>query len=307
MNFFQYQKDQDNIVTLLMDDPGKPVNVMNDEFAAGLEECVNQLEADIENVSGIIIASGKSTFFAGGNLDEILAVTPENCHKYLNKVLGIKKSMRRLETMGKPVVCAINGAALGGGYEICLATHRRIAIDSPKVVVGMPEATLGLLPGGGGVVRSVYMLGLERALPLLLNGSKVSAKDALEMGLVDQLVNDAAELISQAKVWIKENTEAAQPWDKAGYEIPAGGYNSPAIQRFISQQITNLKSTKSGLCPAPQAILGAAVECMQVDFDSANIVESRYLTYLTQTPEAKELITDFFQKTKARAEKKDAS
>lgn len=298
MSYIQYDKDQDNLVTLTLDDPDMPVNVMNGAFIDGLDEAVERLEQEAGDISGVIITSGKDTFFAGGDLEEIIAVTPENCEAYFNKVMRIKKAMRRLECLGKPVVSAINGVALGGGYEICLATHHRIALNSRKVLVGLPEVTLGLLPGGGGVIRLVRLLGLQKALPFLTEGTKLSAQDALQSGVVDALAETKEDMLAQAKAWIAANPEAVQPWDAVDFTFPGGSTNNPDIQAFVGAATAKLQASKRDLYPAPKAILCAAVESMQVDFDTANLLEARYLTELAQSSVAKNMITTFFQMNK---------
>lgn len=301
MSYARYEKDSNNILTVILDDPNNPVNVMNDDFTAALITLADHVEANKEIIAGVILTSAKDTFFAGGDLEEILAARPEHAEVYYNKVLTIKAALRRLETSGKPLVAAINGAALGGGYEICLATHHRIALATNKVVVGLPEVTLGLLPGGGGVVRLVRMLGLQQAWPLLSEGAALSADKAREAGLIDQLAADKDEMMAQARQWILGNPVVAQPWDSEGYQIPGGAVTDKHIEDFIVLTTAKLQAKKRNLYPAPQAILSAAVEGMQVDFEAANRIESRYLTYLAATPVAKNMITTFFQLNKLKA------
>lgn len=295
MSYATYSKDKDGIVTITFDNPDSKVNVMNKRFIAALGEALDQLDAEIDDVKGVIVASGKDTFFAGGDLDEISDVTKDTVDDYFADVMQVKSLMRRFEKLGRPVVAAINGVALGGGYEICLACHHRIALDGPKVAVGLPEVTLGLLPGGGGVVRLVRLLGLKKALPLLLEGTRVAARDAAEMGLVDELVADKDELVAKAKEWISSNSDAEQPWDVKGFQFPGGGMDTAAMKQFAAYSAAGLKAKTRGLYPAPEAILSAAVEGMQVDIDSADRIESRYLAYLSTTQVAKNMITTFYQ------------
>jgi len=295
MSYANYSKDNDGIVTVTFDNPDSRVNVMNTTFIDALGEALDQIDAEIDDVKGVIVASGKDTFFAGGDLDQIVAVTKDTVDEYFGEIMRVKSMMRRIEKLGRPVVAAINGAALGGGYEICQACHHRVALDSPKVVVGLPEVTLGLLPGGGGVVRLVRMLGLKKALPLLLEGTRVAARDAAEMGLVDELAVDRDELINKAKQWIRGNPDAVRPWDASGFQIPGGGMDSPEMKQFVTYSAAGLKAKTRGLYPAPEAILSAAVEGMRVDIDSADRIESRYLAYLSTTQVAKNMITTFYQ------------
>ena len=153
MSGFQYEKNADNIVIVTMDMEGQPVNTMNDVYPELMDEALNKIKADIDNIAGIIFASAKKTFFAGGDLKGMLKLTKEDLPDFYELNMRIKRQFRELETLGKPVVAAINGAALGGGYELTLACHHRIALNKRSTKIGLPEVTLGLLPGGGGVVR----------------------------------------------------------------------------------------------------------------------------------------------------------
>jgi 3-hydroxyacyl-CoA dehydrogenase/enoyl-CoA hydratase/3-hydroxybutyryl-CoA epimerase len=299
MSGFRYEKDSDKIVTITMDMPGQPVNTMSDAFHIYLKETMETLEQD--DIAGVILTSGKETFFAGGDLNGILAYTPALKEERFERSMTMKARLRRLETLGVPVVAAINGAALGGGYEICQCTHHRIAMKNPKSLIGLPEVTLGLLPGGGGVTRLPRMLGLEKALPLLLEGTKLAPEKALEAGLVDDLAEDREELLAKAKAWIKANPEAQQPWDVKGYKIPGGDPSQPKIRSLISMAPSALRKKTRGLYPAPEAILAAAVECAQVDLETALRIESRYFLDIIATPVAKNLITNFFQTNKIKS------
>lgn len=295
MSYAKYDRDADGIVTLTFDNPDSKVNVLSSRFIDALEQALNHVDADLDHVRGLILRSGKDTFFAGGDLNEILAVTKESVGAYFSEVMRAKRVMRRIEKLGRPVVAVINGAALGGGYELCLACHHRVALDSTKVQIGLPEVTLGLLPGGGGVVRLVRLLGLKQALPLLIDGTKVSARQALALGMIDDTGNDAAELIAKARSWILDNAAAVQPWDANGYRFPGGGMDSAELKSYVATTCAALKARFRGLYPATEAIISAAVEGMQVDVESADRIESRYLAYLATTSVAKNMITTFYQ------------
>ena len=209
----------------------------------------------------------------------------------------VKAGLRRLETFPKPVVAAINGAALGGGYEITLACNHRILVDDPKVEVGLPEASLGLLPGGGGVTRVVRLLGIQDGLMnVLLQGTRFRPADALKNKLVDELVPTREELVPAAKAWIKANPESVQnPWDAPGYKMPGGTPKTPALAAFLPAFPALLrKQLKGADYPAQRAILSAAVEGAQVDFDTASRIESRYLTNLIVNQGSKNMIQAFF-------------
>jgi len=164
----RYERGDDGVVVLVLDDPNQSANTMNADYAASIRATVDRLEAERDSIAGVVITSAKKTFFAGGDLHDLKKVTPQNAAEFAGFVREGKAVLRRLETLGKPVVAAINGAALGGGFEIALACHHRIVVDDPKAVVGFPEVQLGLLPGAGGVVRSVRMLGIVDALTQLL-------------------------------------------------------------------------------------------------------------------------------------------
>jgi 3-hydroxyacyl-CoA dehydrogenase/enoyl-CoA hydratase/3-hydroxybutyryl-CoA epimerase len=198
MSVFQYQKDADGIVTVTMDMTG-PVNSMSAEFNSVMKETVKKLEKE-EGLTGVVFASAKKTFFAGGDLNSLLATTPEQTQDFFNNIEDMKADFRRLEKLPVPVVSAINGAALGGGFEICLMTNYRIAYNHKSVQLGLPEVGLGLLPGGGGVVRMVNLLGLQNALPFLLEGKKVTPEKALKAGMIHETVDSLDALIPRARL-----------------------------------------------------------------------------------------------------------
>ncbi len=294
----RWDKDADGVVVLTMDDPNQSANTMNEAYGRSMAATVERLEAEKDEITGVILTSAKSTFFAGGDLNDLLAATPEDAPRMAEGVREIKAQLRRLETLGKPVVAAINGAALGGGLEIALAAHHRIAVGDPaaKVQLGFPEVQLGLLPGGGGVVRSVRMFGIVDALmKLLLEGKRYQPAKALEMGLIDKVVDAKDDLIPAAKAWIEANPEAAQPWDSKGYKLPGGAPSNPKLAANLPAFPANLrKQLKGANYPAPHHIMAAAVEGAQVDFDSAIEIEGRYFTDLAVGQVAKNMIQAFF-------------
>jgi len=296
----KYERGNDGIVVLTLDDPTASANTMNDLYQASMKAAVDRLYADKDDVVGVVITSAKKTFFAGGNLKNMLAATPDDADQVFALAEGIKADLRRLELLGKPVVAAINGAALGGGLEITLACHHRIVVDDAKIDLGLPEVTLGLLPGGGGVTRVVRMLGIQSALmDVLLQGPRFKPAQAKEKGLVDELVASREDLVPAARAWIeanKDNEEAAtNPWDRKGYKIPGGTPSTPSLAAFLPAFPAMLrKQTKGALYPAPRAIMAAAIEGAQVDFDTASTIESRYLTSLVVGQNAKNMIQAFF-------------
>jgi 3-hydroxyacyl-CoA dehydrogenase/enoyl-CoA hydratase/3-hydroxybutyryl-CoA epimerase len=296
----RYEQDSEGIVTLTLDDPTSSANTMNELYAASMATAVARLEADRETVTGVVVTSAKKTFFAGGDLKAMVQAGPDDAPAIFAMVEGVKAQLRRLETLGKPVVAAINGAALGGGLEIALACHHRIAFDDPKTELGLPEVTLGLLPGGGGVTRVVRMLGLATGLmDVLLTGTRFKPAQAKEKGLVDELVASRDDLIPAAKAWILEHRgdeeAATQPWDRPGYRMPGGTPSTPKLAAVLPAFPANLrKQTKGADYPAPRAILSAAVEGAAVDVDTASRIESRYLTSLIVGQNSKNMIQAFF-------------
>ncbi|USU02348.1 3-hydroxyacyl-CoA dehydrogenase NAD-binding domain-containing protein [Pseudomonas siliginis] len=290
----RYEKGQDAIVVLTMDMPGQSANTMNAVYREAMAACVARLSAEKDSIAGVIITSAKKTFFAGGDLNELIKVGKPEAKVFYDMVLTLKAQLRSLETLGKPVVAAINGAALGGGWEICLACHHRIAVDDASVQLGLPEVTLGLLPGGGGVVRMVRMLGIEKALPYLLEGKKVRPQQALRAGLIDELAANRDELLAKARAWILANPTAVQRWDVKGYQIPGGTPSSPKVAQMLAIAPSILRAKTQGTLPAPEKILCAAVEGAQVDFDTAHLIETRYFTELTTGQISKNLIGTFW-------------
>ncbi|MQA26159.1 MAG: 3-hydroxyacyl-CoA dehydrogenase [Micromonosporaceae bacterium] len=295
-NMFGWEQGADGVVVLTMDDPDQSANTMNERFASSFAAIVDRLEAEKDDIAGVVITSAKKTFFAGGDLNLMIKAERKDAPKIAEFVDGVKATMRRLETLGKPVVAAVNGSALGGGLEIALACHRRIALDARGIEIGTPEATLGLLPGAGGVTRTVRMLGIADALlKVLLQGQRHKPAQALEVGLVDELVAAADELIGKAKAWIAANPEAAQPWDRPGHKIPGGTPSNPKFAANLPAFPANLrKQTKGANFPAQRDILAAAVEGSQVDFDTASKIETRYLVDLVTGRVAKNMIKAFF-------------
>ncbi|MFT4009446.1 MAG: 3-hydroxyacyl-CoA dehydrogenase NAD-binding domain-containing protein [Nocardioidaceae bacterium] len=295
----RYERDADNIVHLVLDDPDASANTMNEAYVEGMRAALDRLTQDVAagTVPGVIIRSAKKTFFAGGNLNNLLAIGPDQAGDVIDQTAELKAMLRTTETLGVPVVSAINGAAMGGGYEICLATHHRILAETAEV--GLPEVTLGLLPGGGGVVRVVRLLGLLTGVAdVLTTGTRFRGQKALDKGLVHEVV-PGDQLLGRARAWILENKDnpdaAVQPWDKPGYKIPGGSPSSPSIAAFLPAVPANLRKQSKGVpYPAPRAILAAAVEGAQVDFASAEKIEGRYFASLVTGRVSKAMIQAFF-------------
>ncbi|AXK32571.1 3-hydroxyacyl-CoA dehydrogenase [Streptomyces armeniacus] len=292
----RWEQDESGVVTLVLDDPAQSANTMNEAFQTSLTEVADRLEAERDSVRGVIVTSAKKTFFAGGDLRELIRARPEDADRVYATGMRVKRDLRRIETLGKPVVAAMNGAALGGGLEIALACHHRVALDAPGSKIGCPEATLGLLPGGGGVVRTVRLLGIADALlKVLLQGQQYRPAQAKEHGLVHEVVQTEDELLAAARAFVDAHPESAQPWDVKGHKIPGG---TPAHPKFAA----NLPAFPAGLSkqtggapyPAQRNILAAAVEGSQVDFETAQAIEARYFTELVTGQISKNMIQAFF-------------
>jgi len=296
----RWEQDDDGIVLLTLDDPNQSANTMNAAYVESMGATLDRLEAEKDQIAGVVITSAKKTFFAGGDLNDLKRVTRENAAECAAGIREVKRQLRRLETLGVPVAAAINGAALGGGLEITLATHHRVMLDDPKAKLGFPEVKLGLLPGAGGVVRTVRMFGIVDALmQLLMQGQEVRAPKAKEMGLVDEVVGSREELIPAAKAWIAAqagNEEpVVQPWDVKGYKIPGGAPSNPKLAQNLPAFPANLrKQLKGANYPAPHHIMAAAVEGAQVDFDTAIEIEGRYFVDLAAGQVSKNMIQAFF-------------
>ncbi|WP_455580421.1 3-hydroxyacyl-CoA dehydrogenase NAD-binding domain-containing protein [Dietzia maris] len=294
-NMFRWEQDGDGIVTLTMDDPDHGANTMNARFIDDFSATVDRIEAEKESIKGVVLTSAKKSFFGGGDLKSMIKAGPDQADELFERSMSIKGRMRALETCGVPVVAALNGAALGGGLELALACHHRVMADARGAKVGLPEVTLGLLPGGGGIVRTVRMFGLAQAVPnILMSGRSFAPDKALKAGLVDEVV-EPEKLLDAAKAWIKTDPEASQPWDRKGWTLPGGTISDPALAGVLPSFPANMrKQTKGAPSPAPRAIMAAAVEGSQVDFATAEKIEARYFVSLVTGPIAKNMIQAFF-------------
>ena len=299
MSYIRLEKDADGIVDLIFDQEGKTVNVMGEEYAEAMPKALDELEAMGDELKGLYIRSGKpGQFFAGGDITMMLEMdlnpSQEEREEMYQGLLDAKEPLARIERLGVPVAVGINGPALGGGYEIALACHHRVALDSPKVKVGLPESMLGLLPGAGGIVRMVRMLGMQEALTLISQGKQLVAAKALEKGLIHELAADEDEMAAKAKAWIKANPEAKQPWEAPGYSIPGGGPEDPATQGLTYFGPVNVMNQTKGNMTAPQVIIAAVIDTARVDYDTAHKIESRYFQRLLLDQVSRNMMTTFF-------------
>ncbi|MDN5557166.1 MAG: 3-hydroxyacyl-CoA dehydrogenase NAD-binding domain-containing protein [Acinetobacter sp.] len=293
MSAIQYLKNDDGIIILTLDSPNQSANTMNGDFRVALENIVSKLKSET-SITGIIFRSAKKTFFAGGDLDELIQARLEDATPFFEMIQKLKAELRYIETLGVPVVAALNGTALGGGWEIALGCHARIALNDPKTKFGLPEVTLGLLPGGGGIVRMVRLLGLQNAFPFLMEGKQFGVDKAKSLGLIQDTAETAEELMDKAIAWVKANPKSQQPFDVKGYKIPGGDPKTPAVAQMLAIAPAMLRDKTKGCYPAPEAIMAAAVEGAQVNVDTALTIESRYFTYLATDQISKNMIGTFW-------------
>ncbi|WP_288425519.1 3-hydroxyacyl-CoA dehydrogenase NAD-binding domain-containing protein [uncultured Spirosoma sp.] len=281
-----------------------PMNVLNDESIPQFEAALNRAYAD-EAVTGIIITSNKPEFVAGADLKMILRNSDKDPAEMLNVSSELNRVFRSIETSGKPTVAAINGTALGGGYEICLACHYRIALNNPKALIGLVEVTIGLLPGAGGTQRLPRMLGLQAALPLILEGRKVGVSEAAQIGMVDAVADSPEVMMAMARAWIAANPNPVKPWDqidkktgkivgKDNVKVPGGNVQSPVGVQTFSAGTAMLMDKTKGNYPAPLAIMACVYEGLQVNIDRALLIEARYFVKVATSNVARGMIQTMF-------------
>jgi 3-hydroxyacyl-CoA dehydrogenase / enoyl-CoA hydratase / 3-hydroxybutyryl-CoA epimerase len=271
------EKGADGVATLILDAPDSSANTMTDAFRDALEDAVAGLEGDTA-LRGVLVTSAKRTFFAGADLNSLAKATTADAEMITARATRTKGILRRLERLRVPVVAVLAGSAIGGGAELALACHHRVVLDVPGVKIGFPEVTLGLLPGGGGIVRATRLAGVLKALEeLLLDGRLVGPAKALELGLVDELAADAAEALTRARAWIDANPDAHAPWDARDFTFPGGNGRSPQVTAVVGTIDAGLRQKLRGAPHiAPHHILAAAIEGSIVDVDAALAIETRY-------------------------------
>ncbi|HLS80099.1 MAG TPA: 3-hydroxyacyl-CoA dehydrogenase NAD-binding domain-containing protein [Steroidobacter sp.] len=294
--------DADGIALLTIDYPGKSMNVIDQAFMDSLQHCIDRVRNDA-SIKGAIITSGKEAFVAGADLtamEQNLENTADDPPPVLFEKYGsLSRLFRNLETCGKPVVAAINGVAMGGGFELALACHHRVLVDAPTAVVGLPEVQLGLLPGAGGTQRLPRLIGIQAAMPYLLEGKHATPQQALEAGLVHELA-PPAELIARARRWLLETPKAVQPWDEKGFRFPGGNALDPRVAPAFVVGNTMLQANTHQNLPAPQAIQSCLYEGSLLPIDKALRVEVKYLMTVARGPVARGMVrTLFISKTKA--------
>ncbi|MEO1712719.1 MAG: enoyl-CoA hydratase/isomerase family protein, partial [Bacteroidota bacterium] len=290
----RYEKDIDNIVTLTLDMQGRKENILNHEITAALEPVLEHLKKEKARraLKGVVITSNKKTFLAGGDLEYLYQCQdPKEMFEYTEK---INRFLRDLERPGVPVVAAINGSALGMGFELALACHHRIVLNRPEIKLGFPEIKVGLIPGNGGIIRLMWLLGIRKAFPILEKGHRYLPLEALEVGMVDELAENKREMIEKAKAWLKSEKEGRRKWDTEYGTIPGGTAREMRVAMEISRLSAHVAARYRGNFPAPQAILNILSEASKVDFDTATRIESRYYSDLLCRPESKNMIKTFW-------------
>lgn len=280
----------DGIAVITWNMADRSMNVLNADSMAAFAETVTKVIED-DAVKGVIITSAKSDFIAGADL--FAMIQADDPQAVFDMCQGFHKLTRNMETCGKPFVAALNGTALGGGLEIALACHRRIAADKPKAQVGQPEVQVGLLPGGGGTQRLPRMIGARDALQLMVRGRKLSMSSAKSSGIVDEVV-PPEELLDAARAWLTGKPDASQPWDRKGFKIPGGGVWGPrAMETFVAGNAMAHAESR-GNYPAVQAIMSCVYEGLLVDIDTGLRTEARWFTSLLLGPVAKNMMRSLF-------------
>jgi len=287
-----YNVDGDGVASITWNMADRPMNVMNGDSIGAFRDAVYKAIGD-KAVKGVIVTSAKNDFVAGADLTNLLKES-KDAAKATQNSFALQKLFRDIEKAGKPFVAAMNGTALGGGYEICLACHRRIAADNPKALIGLPEATIGLLPGAGGTQRLPRLIGVSKALPMMLEGKKVDPKAALGLGMVDEVVAPG-DLLKRAKDWILGDgqTGHAKPWDQKGFRVPEAA-NTPRGAQVFTAGNAMLRAKTQGNYPNAQYIMSCVYEGMLVDIDTGLKIESRYFVACTQSKEARNMIRSLF-------------
>ena len=287
---FSQQRDNE-IAIITFDTPNASVNSWGLAATTEFKKITDELLAD-ETVKGVIIASAKKDWIVGADLKEIFASNdPDGIMSMARELTHI---FRRIETSGKMFVAAINGTALGGGYELALACHKRIALNNPNTRIGLVEVTIGLLPGAGGTQRLPRLIGIQAALPLLLEGKKLTVDKALGAKLIDAIANSPEEMLEMAKKAIREEFKAVQPWDEKGFKIPGGGVEHPDNAMFLAGCSGNVIKRTFGNYPAPIYIIRSVHEGLQLPFERALNVEQQYFETLIRSKESKNLIRTLF-------------
>ncbi|GLQ23056.1 3-hydroxyacyl-CoA dehydrogenase [Algimonas ampicilliniresistens] len=305
---FSVEVDADGIAVLKIDVPNQGMNVWDEALMAEFPKFVDSFVSD-DAMKGLVIASGRDNgFMAGADLRMLEKQTGELSRETFNDAMILNGALRKLETGGhtdreiqregkkaKPVAIALEGLALGGGFELALAGHYRVAADSPKVKLGLPEVLVGLLPGGGGTQRVPRLAGLQNAAQLITSGASLNAQKAKAQNLIHEIVEPGT-TIDAAKAWVKDNLGGTlQPWDVKGFRVPggAGAMNPKAVQFFSAANAMALAKSKDNF-PAIKAIMSCLYEGTQLPMSKAIQVETKYFLSLFADPVAQNMIRTLF-------------
>ncbi len=300
MRHIAIETGADGVAILTLNNADESMNVVSDDWLGEMNAAIALLRNDAA-VTGVVITSGKKAFMAGADLKAMVAaygqLTPHQAYEFSQKATAMH---RALETMGKPVACAMNGLALGGGFELALACHYRVLADDPKAVVGLPEVNVGLLPGSGGTQRLARMIGVQAALDLLLTGRSLAPAEALKAKVVDEVV-PASDVVAAAKAWLASDPSPIRKWDVKGYAAPEQRMMIiPEVALGFSVGVAQVADKAGYNMPAAPAILSAVFEGIQLPFDKALSVESKYFAKLLTDPIARNIIrTTFISKQAA--------
>jgi 3-hydroxyacyl-CoA dehydrogenase / enoyl-CoA hydratase / 3-hydroxybutyryl-CoA epimerase len=301
MENFKTNTDADGILHIEFNVPTKTMNTITAGVMKELPTLVELIKGD-DAIKGAVIFSGKANgFCAGADLGEIgegsmdskaALSEDEKLKRDFERGFGLNRALRALETCGKPVACALEGLALGGGLEIALACHYRVVADNPKIQLGLPEAKVGLLPGAGGTQRLPRLIGIQNAAPHLLQGTSMSPQEALSKGVVGAVV-PAGETVAAAKAWVLANPKAVAPWDVKGFRVKDGPYTPGGAMTFVGGNAMLSKNTYRNY-PAQMAIMSAVYEGIQVPMDAALRIETRYFLKNMASPSAKAMVRSLF-------------
>jgi 3-hydroxyacyl-CoA dehydrogenase/enoyl-CoA hydratase/3-hydroxybutyryl-CoA epimerase len=286
-----FDQDQTGIVTFTLDQADSRANLLGDVLQQALNAAMTRLK-ETDNLTGVIITSAKKDFIAGADITKMYGI--HDPVEAAQMVEEFKHWARQLETLGKPVVAAINGAALGGGYELALACHHRIVLDHPRIKIGLPEVSLGLFPGGGGSQRLPRLIGIQEALGVMLQGKQLNPQQALKAGLVDALAESPEAMLEAARAWIQTHPGQVQPWDQKGFRIPGGGNAKPAVAQLWAIMPSMVRQRTQGNYPAAEAIMSCVFEGAAVDIDTGLRIESRYFGKIATSQVAKNMMNAFW-------------
>ena len=295
MENFKIDVDADGIALITFDVPGRSMNTLTSKVMAEIPEWVERVKTD-DAIKGAVLTSGKTTgFCAGADLGDMAGgmLAGGSLQEAYDAGWKLNGALRALETCGKPVAAAINGLALGGGLELTLACHYRVAGDDNKIQLGLPEIKVGLFPGGGGTQRLPRLIGVQAAMMAMTEGKSFRPNDAKGAGIIHEVVAKGGE-VEAARAWIKGGGKAVQPWDDKSFKLPGGGpYHPVGVQNFVVGNAMIRKQTY-GNYPAATNLMKAVYEGIQVPMDAALRIETRYFIKTLMTPQAQAMIRSLF-------------